>query len=144
MKPATRLEAFPEYIFSRLYKIAGEVEKESGKKVLHLAHGIPDVRTSKIYLDKLCEFINDPHSHLYPPYGATKEFADALIHWYQQRFGATINREELYPLLGEKDGLSHLPLALLNEGDEILIPNPGYPAFSEPTKMVGAKPISYN
>lgn len=144
MKPAQRLELFPEYVFSRLSKIAHEVEHESHRKVLHLAHGIPDVRTSKNYLDAYCKAVMSPTSHLYPPYGATEEFSQALITWYQKRFTVDLDETELYPLLGEKEGLALLPLALLDEKDEILVPNPGYPTFRIPPLFVGAKPVFYD
>lgn len=141
---ATRIDRFPEYVFSRLAKIAAEVEKETGKKVLNLGPGSPDISPSKIYLDQLSEFIREPGAHLYPGYQAIPEFSQALIDWYKSRFSVDITTGEVMPLLGAKDGISHLPLALLNMGDEVLVPNPGYPAYIAPTLMVGAVPVTYD
>ncbi len=144
IRTAQRLEKIPEYVFSRLAKIVAEVEKETKRKVLNLGPGSPDVRPSEMYLKKLAEYIEEPKSHLYPGYRAIPEFADALAQWHQNRFGVTLVEDEMLPLLGAKDGVSHLPIALADEGDEVLVPNPGYPAYIEPTLMVGAKPVPYD
>jgi len=144
IQTAKRLDAFPEYIFSRLAKTVAEVENESKRKVLSFGAGTPDVKPSSQYLDKFTEFIREPDAHLYPGYGAIPELSNALIQWYERRFGISLNKEEILPLLGAKDGISHLPLALLDEGDEVLVPDPGYPAFTGPTLMIGAKPVYYN
>jgi LL-diaminopimelate aminotransferase len=139
-----RLNNVPEYIFSRLSKMVATVEKNTGKKVLNLGPGSPDVPPSKKYIGKLIEYIQNRDAHTYPPYGASKDFSDALIQWYSQRFGVSISQEEILPLVGAKDGVAHLPLALINEGDEVLIPDPGYPAFTNPLLMVGGVPVFYD
>lgn len=141
---AKRLDAFPEYIFSRLAKKVTEVENTSKREVLNLSIGTPDVTPSDRYIDKFIEFIQSTDAHLYPGYGASGDFSTSLIAWYQKRFHLLITNQELLPLLGAKDGISHLPLALLNEGDEVLIPNPGYPAFTGPALMVDARPVYYD
>ncbi|KKW10698.1 MAG: LL-diaminopimelate aminotransferase [Parcubacteria group bacterium GW2011_GWA2_49_9] len=138
-----RLEQFPEYIFTRLNRTIAEVEKASGRKVLNLGMGTPDVPPSAEYLAKLGEFVKSPEAPLYPGYGASREFREALQAWYKTRFNVTLAPDELYPLLGAKDGTGHLPLALLDEGDEILTPDPGYPGFSGPVGMIGAVPVYY-
>lgn len=139
-----RIEQFPEYIFTRLNKTIAEVEKASGRKVLNLGMGTPDVPPSAKYLAKLAELVQSPEAPLYPGYGASGEFREALQAWYKMRFNVTLAPDELYPLLGAKDATGHLPLALLDEGDEILIPDPGYPGFSGPTDMMGAVPVYYS
>lgn len=144
IKTAKRLNIFGEYFFSKLGKIIKEVEEKSGRKVLNFGQGNPDIIPSSIYLDKYCEFIKDKNAHLYPGYGANDEFSRALIKWYKKRFNVRLENNELLPLLGAKDGVAHLPLALLDEDDEVLIPDPCYPAFSDPALMIGAKPIYYN
>ncbi len=144
MKLSKRLNNFPEYIFSRLAKKVVEVEKKTGKKVLNFGMGSPDFPPSSHYIRKLKELIDESGSYLYSSFGATLEFSNVLRQWYKGRFNVEIKENELYPLLGAKDGVSHLPLALLDEGDEVLIPDPGYPAFSGSVLMVGAVPIYYN
>ena len=144
IKLSTRVSKFSEYIFSSLAKAAMEVEEETKRKVLNLGPGSPDIRPSEIYLEKLAEFIKEPGSHLYPGYQAILEFSDALKLWYEKRFNVNLETNEVLPLCGAKDGTSHLPLVLLDEGDEVLVPNPGYPGYIAPTMMVGAKPVPYD
>ncbi len=144
IRTAKRLNNFNEYVFSKLEKQVKEIEVSSKRKVLNFGPGNPDYPPHKLYLDKFCEFINEQNAHLYPSFGANEEFSNALINWYQKRFNVHLEKSELFPLLGAKDGVSHLPLALLDEGDEVLVPDPGYPAFSDPALLVGAKPIYYN
>ena len=141
---ATRIDRFPEYIFASLAKAVAEVEKDSGREVLNLGPGSPDIPPSGVYLDRLSEFIKEPNAHLYPGYKAIPELEQALMSWYKRRFDVELETDEVIPLLGAKDGVSHLPLALLNEHDEILVPDPGYPAYIAPALMVNAKPIPYN
>jgi len=141
---AKRINNFPEYIFSRLAKTVAEVEKETNRKVLNLGPGSPDIRPSEVYLDKLSEYIKEASSYLYPGYQAIPELSEALKQWHKNRFNIDLETNELMPLLGAKDGVSHLPLALLDKGDEILVPNPGYPAYIGPTLMVEAKPVPYD
>lgn len=141
---ATRLSKFPEYVFSKLAKITKETELASKRKVLNFGPGTPDVRPSQVYIDKLKDFVDEPNSHLYPGYGAIPELEEALTKYYVKRFGVALSKDELSPLLGAKDGVSHIALALCDQGDEILIPDPGYPGYVGPTLMVGGKPVYYN
>ncbi len=144
MQIAKRVKNFPEYVFSHLAKEIEKVEKESGRKVLNLGIGSPDVPPSTRYLDKLSELIRDKDAHLYPGYGGTKELKSAIREWYKNRFDVDVKEDEILVLLGAKDGVAHLPFALANEGDEILIPDPGYPGFSGSTLLIGATPVTYN
>lgn len=144
IKLSKRLNNFGEYVFSKLGKKVKEVEIESKRKVLNFGPGNPDFPPSTLYINKLCEFIKDNDSHLYPGFGANEQFTDALIYWYKKRFGVDLEKQELFPLLGAKDGVSHLPLALLDEGGEVLAPDPGYPAFTDPALMIGGKVVYYD
>lgn len=144
IKTAKRLNNFGEYVFSKLGKTVKEVEITSKRRVLNFGPGDPDTAPSTLYTDKFCELIKSSDAHLYPGFGASDEFSDALIFWYQQRFGVDLTTDQLYPLLGAKDGVSHLPLALLDEGNEVLVPNPGYPAYTDPALMITGKVIYYD
>jgi aspartate/methionine/tyrosine aminotransferase len=144
MKVSQRLNLFSEYAFARLAKQISLAEQKSGRKVLNLGVGSPDFPPSQRYIDKLKEYLIEPDAHMYGVYGASLEFAEALQNWYKVRFGVAVESDELYPLLGSKDGIGHLPLALLDSGSEVLVPDPGYPAFSGPVAMLGAKLVYYN
>lgn len=144
IRTSARMNAFPEYIFSRLAKKVAEVEKRSGRKVLNFGAGSPDVRPSESYLSALGTYIREPDAHLYPGYRGIREFDDALTAWYGRRFDVTLDRDEVLPLLGAKDGLAHLPLALADQGDEVLLPDPGYPGFQGPTLLYGLVSVPYN
>jgi len=144
IQPAKRLNTFQEYVFSRLAKTVEEVEKESGRKVLSFGTGTPDFPPNSQYIQKLTEYVQEEDAYIYPGYGAIMEFSEGLIHWYKKRFHVDLEKDELFPLHGAKDGISHFPLAFLDEGTEILIPDPGYPVFGDPATMLGAKPVPYN
>lgn len=141
---SNRLNNFSEYIFFTLAKKTKEIEKKTNRKVFNLSIGSPDFPPSKKLINKLKQFISEPNSHLYPGYGAIAEFSQALINWYKTRFSVNIDENELYPLLGAKDGVNHLTMALVDQGDEVLIPDPGYPAFTGSALLIGAKPIYYD
>jgi aspartate/methionine/tyrosine aminotransferase len=143
-KEVRRLQQFPEYVFSRLAAPIADVEKTSGRKVKNFGIGSPDIPPSPIYMEKLAEFLHEARAHLYPGYRGIPEFNAALSHWYKQRFNVELDDDEVLPLLGAKDGCSHLPLALCDEGDEVLVPDPGYPGFAGPVMMIGAKPVPYD
>ena len=144
MHISKRLERFPENIFSSLAKEVKKVEEKSGRKAFDLSVGSPDFPPSGIYIEKLKEYISEPKSHLYPGFGATPTFSDGLIDWYKKRFNVALSKEELFPLLGAKDGVAHIPMVLADEGDEILVPNPGYPAFTGPALMMGCVIVPYS
>lgn len=144
IKPAKRLQNFPEYIFSRLNKEVAKVEATTGRKVLNFGAGSPDVPPSPEYVEKLTEFIHDSKAHVYPGYGPIPEYRDALISWHKNRFGVTLEKDEVYSLFGEKQAIALLPLAFLDEDDEVLIPDPGYQGFAGPAVMIGAKAVYYD
>lgn len=144
LSAARRTLLFPEYPFAAIIKIKQEIELEKGRPVLDLTIGTPTFRPSKKYIQKLSEYFLMEDAHLYPGFGAISELKQALITWYSKRFAVTLEREEMYPLLGGKDGIAHIPLAILDDGDEILVPNPGYPGFIGSTLMIGAIPVYYS
>lgn len=140
---AKRLGQFPEYVHARLAKAAAEMERTTGRKILNLGIGSPDIPPSETYLQKFTELLREKDAHLYPGYGGTDEFKDAICAWYKKRFAVALLRDEVLVLLGAKDGIAHLPFALANDGDEILVPDPGYPGFSGSSLLIGAVPVPY-
>jgi len=144
INPAKRLQNIDEYVFSKLGKEIKSVEKRTHRKVLNFGQGHPDIPPSPRAMKMLQTFIAERDAHMYPGYSAIPVLSDALQSWYKKRFNVSITSGELLPLLGAKDGIAHLPLALFNKGDEVLIPNPGYPPYKEPLLLVGAKPVLYD
>lgn len=138
-----RMEGIAEYVFAPLLRRARELEQKNKRPVLNLAIGDPDIPPSNTYLDALQRFYQEPSAHRYPGYAAIQEFRDALIHWYSERFGVTLAEDEVLPLCGAKDGITHLPWAILNPGDEVLIPDPGYPAYVSSVRLVECAVQSY-
>lgn len=137
------MKTVDEYIYIKLNREARAVEKRAGRRVLNLSVGSPDVPPSEKLIKKLQALVAGKNMHLYPGYGACAEFAAAVQHYYKARFGVKIETDEMYPLLGAKDAVAHLIFALLDAGDEFLTPDPGYPGFTGPALMLGAKPVYY-
>jgi aspartate/methionine/tyrosine aminotransferase len=143
MQLSKRLSNFPEYIFSKLNREILRIEKQSKKKVLNLGIGTPTFPTSRKYINKLQEYFAEEDAHLYPGYGPKPFFTEALLNWYKKRFQVELAENEIFPLLGAKDGVSHINLALLDAGDEVVVPDPGYPAYQGAAQMVDANPVAY-
>lgn len=139
-----RLEEFPEYLFVRLMREVESVEKAAGRSVLSFGVGNPDIPPSRQYVEKYAELVQEPDAHSYPDARRTSGFTDAIVAWYKKRFDVSLERDEVLPLLGAKEGIAHLPLALCDLGDEVLVPDPGYLAFAGPTLAFGAKPVPYD
>lgn len=144
MKPAKRTKATGEYIFSRMGKVVKDIEEKTGKRVLNFGAAIPDVAPSTRYIQKFQDLLCEPNAHYYPGYRATRQFSEAIISWYRKRFNVDLDETELLPLWGAKDAVSHLPLVCINRGDEVLIPDPGYPAYTSSTIMYEGTPVYFD
>lgn len=143
IRTAKRPHSFPEYIHSRMAREAADIEKKTGRKVLSFGAGSPDFPPSQNYVELYADLVRLRDAHLYPGYGGIPKFQSALEDWYKNRFGVELDTDEVLPLIGGKDGTSHLPFALLDAGDELLVPDPGYPGFVGTLPMVGAVPVLY-
>ncbi len=146
MKLSTRLNRFPEYIFSKLARKVAQVEKQTNKPVLNLGIGNPDYPPSQKNIKQYQQYIKQNDAHFYPGYSGIDEFHQALKLWYKTRFkieGHTLKQLKTLPLLGAKDGISHFHLAILDKQDEVLIPNPGYPTYEGNALLCGAQPVFY-
>lgn len=144
IKPADRLALVEEYYFSRKLKEVAQMNAE-GKDVISLAIGSPDMPPSPQTIDKLCETAHDPSAHGYQPTMGTPELRSAMATFYKRSYGVSLDpRTEVLPLIGSKEGILHTTLALVNPGDEVLVPNPGYPTYTSLSKILGAKIVNYN
>lgn len=144
IKPASRLDAVQEYYFSRKLKEVARLNAE-GQDIISLAIGSPDQPPSPQAIDKLCEVAHDPSAHGYQPTMGTMELRKAMADFYHRWYGVEVDAaSEVQPLIGSKEGILHITLAFVNPGDEVLIPNPGYPTYTSLSKILGAKVVNYN
>ena len=144
IKPANRLDAVQEYYFSRKLKEVARLNAE-GQDIISLAIGSPDQPPSPQTIDKLCEVAHDPSAHGYQPTMGTMELRKAMADFYHRWYGVEVDAaSEVQPLIGSKEGILHITLAFVNPGDEVLVPNPGYPTYTTLSKILGAKVVNYN
>lgn len=144
IKPASRLDAVQEYYFSRKLKEVARLNAE-GQDIISLAIGSPDQPPSPQTIDKLCEVAHDPSAHGYQPTMGTMELRKAMADFYHRWYGVEVDAaSEVQPLIGSKEGILHITLAYVNPGDEVLVPNPGYPTYTSLSKILGAKVVNYN
>jgi aspartate/methionine/tyrosine aminotransferase len=133
-----------EYYFSRKLKEVAQLNAE-GKDIISLAIGSPDMPPSEQTINKLCEVARQPSAHGYQPTQGTPELRRAMAGFYKRSYGVELNdRSELLPLIGSKEGILHITLAFVNPGDEVLVPNPGYPTYTSLSKILGAKIVNYD
>ncbi len=142
--PANRIQQVEEYYFSSKLRAIREMN-QAGEPVINLGIGNPDGLPDEKVLGSLTDSVNEPGNHGYQPYSGTSELKTAFAGWYQRYYSVELNPDtEILPLIGSKEGIMHISLAFLNPGDEVLVPDPGYPAYQSVTRLVGAKPISYD
>ena len=143
MRPANRLNSVQEYYFSRKLR---EVRQRmgSGQDVINMGIGSPDLPPPGAALSALTESLSQPTAHKYQSYQGTPALRQTIATYYQDAFGVALNPEnEVLPLMGSKEGIMHISMAFLNEGDGVLIPNPGYPTYASVTELVGAQAVPY-
>ncbi len=144
IQPADRLSEVQEYYFSRKLKEVAQMNAD-GKDVISLAIGSPDMPPSKQTIDKLCEVAQQPSAHGYQPTMGTPELRQAMANFYKKSYGVNLDpATEIQPLIGSKEGILHTTLAFVNPGDEVLVPNPGYPTYTSLSKLLGAKIVNYD
>jgi aspartate/methionine/tyrosine aminotransferase len=141
---ADRLKRVEEYYFSKkLREVRGLVQ--SGKPIINMGIGSPDLKPSPLVLKTLQEAIADEKAHQYQSYQGLPELREAIALFYEQKFGVHLNPvSEILPLMGSKEGIMHISMAFLNPGDEVLLPDPGYPTYSSVTKLVGGAIKNYD
>lgn len=144
IKPAERLSAVAEYYFSRKLKEVAKLNAE-GKDIISLAIGSPDMPPSKATVDRLCEVARQDNAHGYQPTMGTAELRQAMSGFYKRWYGVDLDPQtEIQPLIGSKEGILHVTLAFVNPGEEVLVPNPGYPTYTSLSRILGAKVVNYN
>ena len=137
-----RLRQIPPYLFARIDKLKEE-EAKKGKRLISLGIGDPDQPTPPQIIQALKEAVDDPKTHSYPPYEGYKELRGAISIWYKNRFDVELDPDsEILPLIGSKEGIAHIPFALLNPKDRVLVPDPGYPVYHSSTILAAGVPIT--
>jgi LL-diaminopimelate aminotransferase len=140
---ADRLQNISEYYFSKKLEEIRLMNKQ-GVEVINLGIGSPDLAPSSETLTATEVSLKNPKAHGYASYRGLPEFREALSAWYQKIYRVKLAPEyEVLPLLGSKEGLFYISMAFLNPGDQVLVPNPGYPAYTSVTELAGAQVISY-
>ena len=144
IKQSDRLNSVEEYYFSKkLREVSNMIQ--SGESIINMAIGSPDLFPSIRVIDEIKNSLSDSFAHKYQSYQGLPELRDAIAKFYNKFFGVELNPlNEVLPLMGSKEGIMHISLAFLNPGDEVLIPNPGYPTYLSVTKLVEANPVFYN
>ena len=141
---AKRLDKVEEYYFSSKLREVRQLMSE-GKPIISMAIGSPDLSPSKAVIEAVAAAIQDENGHGYQSYQGLPELRKGMADFYQNQFGVELNpNNEILPLMGSKEGIMHISLAFLNEGDHVLIPNPGYPTYTSVTNLVQAVPVYYD
>jgi LL-diaminopimelate aminotransferase len=137
---ASRLNKIPPYLFAEIDRKVQE-KKRAGVDVISLGIGDPDLPTPPRIVHVLQEAAADPANHRYASYFGLAELREAIAGWYGHRSGVTLDPStEILPTLGSKDGIAHVPLALVDPGDVVLAPDPGYTVYMTGALMAGAEP----
>lgn len=144
IRTAERLNTVQEYYFSKkLREVRGLMAE--GKPIINMGIGSPDLTPSSEVLKAIQNSVHENGAHQYQSYQGLPQLRTAIANFYKKKFSVDAEpNTEILPLMGSKEGIMHISLAFLNEGDEVLIPNPGYPTYTSVTKLVGAVPTYYD
>jgi LL-diaminopimelate aminotransferase len=143
MKTSKRLKGIGEYYFSQKLREIDELNK-TGAPILNLGIGSPDLPPHPDVIKTLQEEAAKPNVHAYQSYKGSPVLRKAMANWYQQWYGVTLDPDsEILPLIGSKEGIMHICMTYLNKGDEVLVPDPGYPTYSSAIKLAGGKAVPY-
>ncbi len=143
-KPADRLSTVSEYYFSTKLKEVARLNAE-GQDIISLAIGSPDMPPSEETINVLCQQARRADTHGYQPTIGTPELRTAMAGFYKRWYGVELDpATEIQPLIGSKEGILHVTLTFVNPGDEVLVPNPGYPTYTSLSKLLGAKIVNYD
>jgi LL-diaminopimelate aminotransferase len=143
MQTATRLEGIGEYYFSQKLREIAKLNGE-GKDIINLGIGSPDLPPHPEVIKVLQEESAKPNTHAYQGYKGVPALRNAFASWYKKWYAVDLDPEsEILPLMGSKEGIMHICMTYLNDGDEALVPDPGYPTYSAAVKLAGGTCVSY-
>jgi aspartate/methionine/tyrosine aminotransferase len=143
INPADRLNQVQEYYFSRKLQEIRNLNNR-GYDIINLGIGSPDLMPSRETINALVDSARDPKNHGYQPYRGIADLRDAISRWCSKTYRIDLNPDtEILPLMGSKEGITHISLAFLNPGDRVLVPELGYPSYKAVTEMVGGIAEAY-
>ena len=144
IQPSQRVQQIKEYYFSTKLKEIAALRAQ-GVDIISLGIGGPDLPPPASVMDTMAEAVHDPANHGYQSYVGIPELRQAFARWYKKWYGVDLNPDtEVLPLIGSKEGVTHITLAFVNPGDKVLIPDPGYPTYTSISRMAGAEVITYD
>lgn len=140
---ADRLQHTEEYYFSKKLSQIAELNKQ-GKDIINLGIGSPDLMPPASVIETLVDEVKKPAGHGYQKYNGIPALREAIAEWYGKNYGVALDADrEILPLMGSKEGIMHVCMTYLQEGDEALIPNPGYPTYRSAVQLSGATAIPF-
>jgi LL-diaminopimelate aminotransferase len=140
---ANRIKNVEEYYFSKKLAEVRSIDTPEWR-VINLGIGSPDQMPATNAINALVVSAKNPANHGYQNYKGIPQLRKAIADFYVGTYGVSLNIEsEILPLMGSKEGILHTMMAFVNEGDEVLIPDPGYPTYASVAKLVGAKAVTY-
>ena len=144
MQTAKRLDGIGEYYFSQKLREIDELNRQ-GKNIISLGIGSPDLPPHADVIKVLEEESAKPSTHAYQSYKSSPVLRNAIAAWYKKWYEVElIADDEILPLIGSKEGIMHICMTFLNEGDQVLIPNPGYPTYKSAATIAGGICINYD
>ena len=143
IKEAQRLDHIREYYFSKKLREIQEM-RDRGIEVINLGIGNPDLNPSKAVIETLQASAEESGVHGYQSYKGLPALRSAMANWYLEKFKVELNStKEILPLIGSKEGIMHISMSFLNPGEQVLVPNPGYPAYEATALLAGAEVVNY-
>jgi LL-diaminopimelate aminotransferase len=144
MKAAKRLDTVQEYYFSKKLREVRALSAQ-GKPIINMGIGSPDLQPPPAVIEAIQQAVLQEGAHKYQSYQGLPAFREAVADFYQKNYQVAVNPEnEILPLMGSKEGILHISMTFLNKGDQVLIPNPGYPTYTSVTNLVEAVPVFYD
>lgn len=144
ISPAQRLASVSEYYFSRKLKEVAQLNAQ-GMDIISLAIGSPDQPPSNATIETLCREARCPDAHGYQPTCGIPQLREAMAQFYARWYGVSLDPlTEIQPLIGSKEGILHVTLALVNPGERVLVPNPGYPTYTSLSRLLGCEVCYYD
>ncbi len=139
-----RMDGTGEYYFSRRLREISEIEATTGRQIIKLAMGSPDLPPAQVVIDRLAKEAQRPDVHKYMSFKGEPVLRNAFAEWYGRWYGVQLDPDsQVLPLIGSKEGIMHICMTFLNQGDKVLVPNPGYPTYSAAVRLSGGVMQTY-